>query len=83
MAYTEEFLTPDEVAEEHSSDNIFPDLPDDVRPKKVEWMEEPCIVQLLCGCMVEVYPGDTLWTVPRDDGTKHVEVIAIDPVTIH
>ena len=33
--------------------------------------------------MVEVYPGDTLWTIPSEDGTNNVKVVAVDPVTIH
>jgi len=83
LAYTEEFLSLDEIVEEHSSDNVFPDLPDDCRPKKVEWKEEGCFVEMICGCMVPVDTGDTLWTIPRGDGSKHVVPVAIDPVTIH
>jgi len=83
MAYTEEFLTPDEIVDEHSSDKIFPDLPDDMRPSKVEWMESGCMIEMACGCMVEVHTGDILWTVPREEGSRHVVPVAIDPVTIH
>jgi hypothetical protein len=83
MTYTEEFLSPDEILDEHSSDKIFPDLPDGVRPTKVEWAESGCMIEMSCGCMVEVHIGDTLWTVPDGEGSNHLVPVAIDPATIH
>lgn len=71
----------DEYDDSHTSDVVFPELADHVRPKSIEWMEEPSTILLACGHRVEIFPGDTMWVIPFPDG-KH-RPIAVDPVTIH
>lgn len=70
---------PDDTS--HTSDEVFPELPDDVRPVAAEWEDCAGFVQTMCGCMVEIFPGDTIWTIVTPDG--HTAVVAIDPVTVH
>lgn len=72
----------DDLIDEHHPDIVFPDLDDDDRPNKMEWSEEPTMIQMGCGCRVEVLPGDTVWTLPGRLPGQQVPV-AIEPVTIH
>ncbi len=71
-----------EMLLEHLSDTVFPDLAYDCFPVKTEWMHPPAILEMFCGCEIEVLPGDTVWMIydpDRDEATP----VAIDPVTIH
>ena len=86
MAKTEPMMSTDEIMEEHSSDNVFPDLPEDCRPIRREFSGEPCMIEMSSGYMVECWPGDTLWIVPDlslGAGAEDTVIVAIDPVTIH
>lgn len=67
--------------DEHSSDSIFPHLEDDIRPKAIEWEKDHTVIRMLCGCMVEICTGDTMWVIKCEDG--NYRPIAVDPVTIH
>ena len=67
--------------DEHSSDNVFPNLEDDIRPKAIEWEKDHAVIRMLCGCMVEIHTGDTMWVIRCEDG--NYRPIAVDPVTIH
>lgn len=73
---------PEPEADEHCSDTVFPQLPDDLRPTKFEWQDEPGVVQMFCGCMETVWTGDTVWVIPGEpDGPSLV--VAIDLRTVH
>jgi hypothetical protein len=78
----EELPTPAAVAVAHTSAVVFPELPEDMRPYKFEWLDNPGLIKTMCGCMVEVYPGDTVWALPLQPDVP-LTVLAIDPVTIH
>lgn len=72
----------EEVSDAHRSDAIFPKLGEDVRPFKFEWNDQPGYLTTMCGCMVEVWPGDTVWALPTALD-QPLTVVAIDPVTVH
>lgn len=71
-----------DLIEEHLSDNVFPELAYDCFPERTEWLHDPAVIELLCGCQIEVLPGDTVWVV-YDEDTGEGCPVAVDPVTIH
>lgn len=68
--------------EEHTSDNVFPELDADCNPEKTEWGDRDDEVIMACGCTVAVMTGDTVWMIPGEVPGSLVPV-AIDPVTVH
>lgn len=73
--------TEEENLIEHLSDTVFPLLDYDIFPEKTEWLRPPQVLEMFCGCSVEVLTGDTVWMIEDDDG--ELMPVAVDPVTIH
>jgi hypothetical protein len=80
------FTPEDELAEEaieaHHPTLILDGFEDEMHPHAAEWEGDFGRIQLACGCMIDVRPGDTVWYV---EGRISGEVfpVAIEPVTIH
>lgn len=80
-----DYFTPldaDEIGDQHTSAMIFPELDEDCKPSRHEWLAAAGYLRMACGCSVEVYVGDIVWMLPGESEDSLIP-IAVDPTTIH
>lgn len=85
--YFQPYDEPDEDATiaEHHPDLVLPDLVEQgIVATPMEWEPEAGFgtIEMACGCLVDVRPGDTVWMV-RGSFSETLLPVAIEPVTLH
>ena len=75
----------DGTVAEHHPDLVLADLDEEgMTAEPMEWQVEDGFgtIQMACGCIVDVRPGDIVWMMTGTfTGAKYP--VAIEPVTIH